>query len=121
MVAGARATRRRLVAAGARAAQARADAETDRAAVQSALDRQREVLTAADHAGAAAVAATATQGFPLALAWTRARGDSGPVPTWTRGVSFQETCTGHNIDAAALDVDAMQSWIDTVIAGDEAL
>ena len=68
MVARDRATRRRLVAARAHAAQARADAAADRAAVQSALDRQREVLTATDHASTAALAAaTAALGSGVTL------------------------------------------------------
>ncbi len=68
MVERARATKRRLLAAKARAAQAWAKAETFRATVQSALDRQREVLTAADRASAAAVeAATAALGSGVTL------------------------------------------------------
>jgi murein DD-endopeptidase MepM/ murein hydrolase activator NlpD len=68
MVARDRATRRRLVAARAHAAQARADAAADRAAVQSALDRQREVLAATDHANTAALAAaTAALGSGVSL------------------------------------------------------
>jgi len=61
-----------------------------------------------------------TQGIPLAQAWTRARGDNGPEPTWTRGVSFQQTTDGHNIDSTELDVDAMQTWIAAVILGASA-
>ncbi len=56
-----------------------------------------------------------TQGLPLAQAWTRARGDDGPEPTWTDGVSFQQTASGHNIDATELNVDEMQTWIAAVI------
>jgi murein DD-endopeptidase MepM/ murein hydrolase activator NlpD len=68
MVTRARATKRRLLVARARAAQSRAEAENVRAAVQSALDRQREVLAAADRARVAAVdAATAALGSGVAL------------------------------------------------------
>jgi acetyl esterase/lipase len=56
-----------------------------------------------------------TQGLPLAEAWTRARGDSAAEPTWTHGVSFQQTATGHNIDSTVLNVEEMQTWIAAVI------
>jgi hypothetical protein len=56
-----------------------------------------------------------TQGIPLAQAWTLARDDDGPEPTWTRGVSFQQTTGDHNIDSSELNLDAMQTWIDAVI------
>ncbi len=56
-----------------------------------------------------------TQGIPLAQAWTRARGDDGPEPTWTRGVSFQQTTGGHNINSSELNVDTMRTWIAAVI------
>jgi hypothetical protein len=56
-----------------------------------------------------------TQGLPLAQAWTRARGDSDPEPTWTHGVTFQQTAGGHNTNSTELNVDEMQTWIAAVI------
>jgi acetyl esterase/lipase len=67
------------------------------------------------YGGADGLVVSATQGLPLARAWTRARGDDGPDPTWTRGVSFQQTAGGHNIDSTQLNVDEMQTWIAAVI------
>jgi acetyl esterase/lipase len=66
------------------------------------------------YGGTDGLVVSTTQGIPLAQAWARARGDSDPEPTWTRGVSFQQTASGHNIDAAQLDVDEMQTWIAAV-------
>jgi hypothetical protein len=68
------------------------------------------------YGGTDGLVVSTTQGAPLALAWTRARGDSGPEPTWTRGVSFQQTTGGHNIDSTELNVDEMQTWIAAVVA-----
>lgn len=59
---------------------------------------------------------SATQGIPLALAWSRARGDGGTQPPWARGVYFQQTDGGGDIDISTLNVTAMQGWIDTVFA-----
>ena len=56
-----------------------------------------------------------TQGLPLAQAWTRARGDRAPEPTWTHGVSFHQTPGGHNIDSTQLNIDDLHTWIATVI------
>jgi len=57
-----------------------------------------------------------TQGSPLALAWTRARGDGGVNPAWARGVYYEQTAGDHNISASELNVTAMQSWINAAVA-----
>jgi|1186.fasta_scaffold05734_3 acetyl esterase/lipase len=55
----------------------------------------------------------ATQGAPLAAAWTHARADQDP--TWHHGVEYQRATSGHNLDSTSLDVDAMQTWIADVL------
>ena len=36
-------------------------------------------------------------------------------PTWTDGVSFHQTPSGHNIDSTELNIDELQTWIAAVI------
>ena len=59
--------------------------------------------------------APATQGVPLAIAWAHARDGRGGTLATDRDVQLQQTASGHNIEASALDMVAMEAWIDTVI------
>jgi acetyl esterase/lipase len=64
------------------------------------------------YGGSDELVVSATQGIPLALAWSRARGDGGTQPPWARGVYFQQTNGGDDIDISGLNVTTMQGWID---------
>jgi hypothetical protein len=60
--------------------------------------------------------APATQGIPLALAWADARQVSGRTPITAQDVELEQAVCGHNMEAANLDMTAMEAWIDTILA-----
>ena len=60
----------------------------------------------------------ATQGLPLALAWTAARGELGKEPLFTRGVWYEpDEDAGHNLTLATSHSTTMELWLRFVLAG----
>jgi acetyl esterase/lipase len=57
----------------------------------------------------------ATQGVPLAQTWANAR-NAVPKPVTAAGVELEQVDCGHNVEASDLDMSAMETWIDAVIA-----
>src|SRR5262249_37176725 len=60
--------------------------------------------------------APATQGIPLTRAWADAREVSGRTPINTQDVELEQALCGHNMEAANLDMTAMEAGIASVRA-----
>ena len=60
-----------------------------------------------------------TQGLASAQPWAAVRGDTSGTPPFSHGVHFELTeHAGHNLDMTNYEYQTMETWLDTLIAGE---